>query len=122
MPFTISTPRDNIPPGTYTGVLTKVENDESEYGTFNKWFFLVDVNGKAIEISAVTSTNTGPRSKAYKWLTALLRRPLQSGETIDDPIGQKAILTIGDNEKGFSTVQEVAPFEGPAEVLPGVPR
>lgn len=124
MPFEIAGAK--IPAGVYTGVLEKVEvlpSINPQYpGEFRKWHFLVDVNGSLQPITATSSLNTGPQSKSYTWLSALLRRDLKAGESIPDPVGQRALITVADNKKGYSTIMSLAPIAEPEQVVPGVPR
>lgn len=124
MPFEIAGAK--IAPGTYVGVLERVEKLPSvnpQYpGEFRKWHFLVDVNGSLQTITATTSLNTGPQSKAYAWLSALLRRELRAGESIPDPVGQRASIVIADNKKGYSSIQNLLPLNEPEQVVAGIPR
>lgn len=122
MPFEIPTGTP-IEPGNYTAMLERVEVDPGgSFGSFRKWHWIVDVNGEATPMTALTSENTGPQSKSYQWLTALLGRTPQAGEKIEDPTGKRVVLTIEKNAKGFPTVVLVAPFSEPQQVLPGTPR
>jgi hypothetical protein len=121
VPFTIGGGVD-IPDGTYTASLEKVEEGESQFGKYRKWHWLLEANGELQTISSVTSTNTGPQSKSYQWLTALIGRTPKAGETLEDPIGKRAILQLVKNEKGFPTVVSVAPFVEPQQVEAGIPR
>lgn len=124
MPFTISE-GINIPDGQYLATLESVEvtNEGGFDGKgFRTWNWLVDVGGELTPLSAVTSHNTGPKSKAYKWLSALLRRPLLAGEQLDDPIGARVTITIGRNEKGYASITGMAPFNAAETVMDGVPR
>lgn len=127
MPFTISE-GINIPDGQYLATLesVEVENTGGFDGTgFRTWNWLVDVNGEMTPLSAVTSHNTGPKSKAYAWLTALLRRPLLAGEQLDDPVGQRVMITIGRNAKGYASITGVAAFGDEGNAIAenlGIPR
>ncbi len=120
MPFEIT--GVTIPDGTYTATLEKVETDQGQFGTYRKWHWLVQVNDKLEPLSSITSANTGPQSKSYLWLQAILGRALQAGEKIEDPTGSRCVLTIAKNEKGFSTVTAVAAYQDPQQVIPGIPR
>ena len=111
-----------IDDGTYPGVLERVESDQGQFGTFRKWHWLVDHDGKVDPLSVITSGNTGPQSKSYKWLTALLGRAPQAGEKLETPAGTRVLLKIGHNEKGFATVLEVLSYSEPQQVMEGVPR
>lgn len=126
MPFTISAGKAQVPPGKYLAVLETVDelpSDNPAYpGTFRKWSFLANVGEELIPISATSSVNNGPQTKSYRWLKALLRRDLVSGETIPDPIGQQVMVVIGVNKAGYSTVLELEPLEQPATISDGIPR
>ncbi len=114
MPFTVSSNEGHVEPGTYPGLLQAVtiKNIVGFSGIaedVREWQFQVSVNGDLKPLSAISSMNMGPQSKSYKWLTALLRRPLLAGEQLDDPIGANALLVVGDNKKGYSTILDVLP-------------
>lgn len=116
MPFTVgSNTKGNIPAGTYPATLEAVTivNIVSTFSPDGKdmreWHFLANVNGELQPISGLTSLSTGPASNAYRWLGALLRRPLQAGESIEDPIGQQCIVVVGLNQKGYAAVRDVLP-------------
>ena len=115
-----------IAPGIYQGMLEKVEvlpSPDPRYpGDFRKWHFLLNVGTELLPITATSSLNTGTRSKSYIWLSAILGRALRAGEHIDDPVGKRVMITVADNEKGYSTIMALAPFTEPEQVVPGVPR
>jgi len=122
-----SVPPSDVPDGTYTAVLSAVNSEQvtSQYGQKQmwRWTFLLDVNGEAKELSAFTGQTLDPeRSKAYKWVTALLNRAPSLGETLSPPIGNRALVTVGRNPKGYAKIVSLAPFSEPEQVLPGVPR
>lgn len=116
----------DIPDGTYTATLEKVEVDKGQFGEFRKWHWLVEatIDGQAqiLPLSQLTSANTGPQSTSYKQLTALLGEAPKAGQKIESPTGKRVTIQIGHNEKGFPKVLNVAPFSEPQQVLPGVPR
>lgn len=117
-----------IEPGSYPAVLEKVEADKGQFGDMRKWHWLVEVpatdgqEAKIEPLTQLTSANTGPQSFSYKILSALLKRDLKAGESVDDPTGNAAILVIGKNDKGFPKVTDVLPKQEAQEVLPGLPR
>lgn len=125
MTFEIPTTID-IPDGSYTATLGEVKADKGQFGDFRKWDWLVEVTieGKVeiVPLTQLTSANTGPQSKSYQQLTALLGTAPKAGEKIEAPTGKRAVLTIGHNEKGFPTVLNVGPYVDPQETLPGIPR
>ena len=122
MPFNIPE-GSKIEPGSYTATLEKVEEfDSVQYGKSRKWHWLVEVGDSVESLSTLSSANTGPQSKSYKYLAALLGREPSAGETLEDPTGKKVILQITKNAKGFPAVDAVLPFTEPQQVMPGVPR
>jgi len=125
MPFTIPNTLV-IDDGVYPAVFEGVTEEQGQFGLMRKWTFLVEhaVDGvtKVDAITQITSGNTGPQSKSYQWLTALLGRAPAAGEEIDDPTGTKCLVTIAHNEKGFPKVTQVSPVVEPQQTLPGIPR
>lgn len=111
-----------IPPGNYPAILEKVEVDSGQFGDFRKWHWLVEVGEKIEPLTQLTSANTGPQSKSYQQLTALLGQAPQAGTKVGTPTGKRVLLTIGKNAKGFPTVEAVSPFVEAQQVMPGVPR
>lgn len=125
MPFTIPQPQDDVPDGIYSAAFEKVEAVEEggfDGNGFRKWHFLVDVNGVLMPLTGVTSFSTGPKSKAYEWLTAILGRGLQAGEAIDDPVGKRVTIRVGRNPKGYAKIIALEPLNEPESIIPGVPR
>ena len=124
MPFTISAGSGpNIPEGTYKAQLIRVESGvPTSYGSARKWYFLVDVNGTGEELAQMTSEATGPSTKAFKWLSALLGQEPQVGTTIEDPTGKTVLVDIAPNQKGYPAIQDMRPFVEPAQVEAGLPR
>lgn len=111
-----------IDDGVYPAVLENVETAEGNFGQYRKWSFLVDHDGKVDSLSALTSANTGPKSKSYAWLTVLFGKAPQAGEKLESPTGTRVLVTITHNDKGFPTVSDIAAYSEPQQVLPGVPR
>jgi len=79
MPFTIQGPQLEIADGTYPAVLESVTTEPSKTptipGDVRRWSFLVEHDGKVEPMDALSSTGTGPKTKSYAWLTALIQRP-----------------------------------------------
>lgn len=111
-----------IADGTYPAVVEAIESGSGSFGTYRKWSFLVEHDGKVDSISAMTSANLGPQSKAYKWLTGILGKQLKAGDEVEDPTGTRCLVTITHNEKGFPTVSEVGTYSDPQQTIPGIPR
>lgn len=108
--------------GTYPAVVEAIEAGTGSFGPQRKWSFLVEHDGKIDSISAITSANLGPRSKAYGFLSGILGRQPKAGEAIDDPTGTRVLVTVEHNEKGFPTIAAVQPYQAPQQELPGIPR
>ena len=119
-----------IPAGTYKAQLEKVEVVEGgKYtsasnpdGSFRKWHWLLELDGKLEAFSDTTSINTGPNSTSYKRLTALLGEEPKSGQKIETPTGKTVLLQITQKENGFPKVEAVLPYVDPQQTTPGVPR
>ena len=115
-----------IADGTYPAVVEAIEPITTSFGASRKWNFLVEHQRdgqKAIDsISVITSQHMGPKSKAYAFLSGLLGRPLKAGEKIDDPTGQRCLVQVIHNEKGFPTIGAVQQYQEPQQELPGIPR
>jgi hypothetical protein len=125
MTFEIPTTVD-IPDGTYIASLAEVKSDQGQFGPMRRWSFLVEheVDGHAQidELTVLTSANTGPQSKSYQWLTALLGEAPKAGTVVESPTGKRCTVTITHNEKGFPTISAVGPYVDPQQQLPGIPR
>jgi hypothetical protein len=111
-----------IEPGNYPAVLESVTEDDGKFGKYRRWTFLVEVEDKIVPLTAVTSSNTGPQSKSYQWLTAILGVPPQAGTVLPAPTGKRVMVQIGRNEKNFPTIEHVVTFVSPQTVMDGVPR
>jgi hypothetical protein len=131
MPFEIEAGGVDIPDGTYKATLEKVEVTQ---GTFNGkagdiriWHFLADVAGELTPISSTSSMGTGPKTKAFAWLTALNGAAPQIGTTVEDPIGKMVLLTVGHtdhqgNPTQFPKIKQLTQYVEPAQAVAGVPR
>lgn len=116
----------DVPDGNYTATLEGVTEDTGNFGTFRKWTWLVEctIDGQAqiVPLTQLTSANTGPQSKSYQQLTALLGEAPKAGQKIESPNGRRAVVTVTHNEKGFPKVESIGPYIEPQQTLPGIPR
>ena len=118
----------DIPDGTYVASLAGVTEDSGSFGKFRRWTWLIEIPasgdkpGSIEELTQLTSANTGPQSKSYQQLTALLGEAPKAGQKIESPNGKRVTVTISHNEKGFPTVASVGPYVDPQMALPGIPR
>jgi hypothetical protein len=116
----------DVPDGNYTATLESVQEDTGNFGKYRKWTWLVEatIDGtlQIVPLTQLTSANTGPQSKSYRQLTALLGEAPKAGQKIESPTGKRAIVTVTHNEKGFPKIDEIGPFVEPQQTLPGIPR
>jgi hypothetical protein len=114
-----------IPQGTYlasvVGIAPKTMTTKySKPGTeddFLEWTWLVDHDG-GTELRSLTTTATGPKSRIFEYLVALLGAAnVDIGMGFDeaDLVGKQAQLSIIVDENGFSKVDRVvAPLRAAA--------
>jgi len=129
MTFEISDFAD-IPDGKYVATLAGVTVKKGGFGgnDYRSWEWLVEVPGEngaeaeIVPLTQLTSVNTGPQSKSFKQLTALLGEAPKAGQSIEAPTGKRVVLMITHNDKRFPTVQDVGPYIDPQATLPGIPR
>jgi len=102
-----------VPPGTYRGVLVEVREQERDGKKFLTWSFEVRTREGGRTVRGYTSDRLGPRSKAYKWLTALLGREPREGEIVDtdDFLGQRCLILVAEREDGRAVVENVLPLD-----------
>lgn len=87
------------------------------------WIFHIDAPGQQndqLEISASTSTASGPRSKMYAFLTALfggMAPPVGSSFEKEQLVGRYALATIQKDESGWPRITNLGAL--PANYQPG---
>lgn len=108
-----------IDPGIYPAQLVGIEKLNSEtFGEFLKWSFKVRLaDGTLGDLSAASSTATGPKSKAYKWAAALLGHTPVAGAT-EDLAGKVCQLNVVVNEEGFNRIDALLPAVKGAAAAP----
>jgi hypothetical protein len=98
--------------GIYPAVLTKIDLKSTEAGEFRIWAFDVTADGKVEKVTAASSLMLGPKSKAYKWVSALLGRRPAPGEKLE-LVGLPCQLhLIVDEDTGYNKVESVLPANG----------
>jgi hypothetical protein len=122
-------------PATLIGIRPKrMATKFSKPGTeddFLEWTWLVEGKDKDVEITSLTSVATGPKSRIFEVLTALMGAGnvnINDGFEESDLVGKKAQLSIIVTEDGFSKVDQIvapmvtrnAPAAAPA--APSKPR
>jgi len=103
-----------IPKGVYPAVVGEIE-EVGEIGPFGaalRWNVHVYLpEGGTERVSALSSINFGPRSKAYRWASILLGRKLAASDTIDtdELTGMACQAEVGLNEAGWNTLEDILP-------------
>ena len=99
-----------LEPGIYAATVTNLETKTTDAGTFRIWSF--DVGGE--KVTASSSMMFGPKSKTYKWVTALIGRTPVPGEKLE-VIGRSCQLhLIVDEDSGYNKVETVLPASATA--------
>jgi hypothetical protein len=101
-----------VPAGTYPATFLGLEAKESREGNpYYRWSFEASTTNGVREVSGVSSPNTGPKAKAYRWLAGLIGRRPGPDELIDENklIGQACLIVVEENDDGFGNVVEVLP-------------
>jgi hypothetical protein len=102
-----------VPAGTYQGSFEGIEEKTSKRdgAPYYRWAFTVATAEGSKDVSGVSSINTGPKSKAYGWLSGLLGRKPLPDELLDETalVGRPCIVVLEENDEGFANVAEVLP-------------
>lgn len=119
--LTINGGGTDIEPGVYPVILTAIEgpktivpqsgpNAGQDVDIFD-WRFAIDGGDlDGTEVSATTSTNSGPRSKMYAFITALLEGKAPTvGQSFEakDLVGRVALATISRSESGWPRIENL---------------
>jgi hypothetical protein len=133
--LTVTAGGPELPENVYSVTLRKIEGPKSifpqsgpnagqEVQIFD-WLFEVDEGEyEGTEIQATTSTASGPRSKMYSWITALMGGKAPAiGATFEaaDLEGFRAIATVSRTETGWPRIENLGAFPV-APVRPAVAR
>lgn len=104
---------DGVYPATWLSIEI-VENPESQFDQkeYLRWKFHVYHNEEGSELTANSSMAFGPKAKGRKWMEAILRRPIETGEEIDPeehaPKDCQVVIKK-DPESGFVRINDVLP-------------
>ena len=104
----------NVEPGTYLVILTQISEpreilpqtgpNAGKLVTLRDWTFALE---DGTEVRGSASTASGPKSKTYAWLTALLGgTPPAVGQVVpfSQLVGREALATITVDEGGWSKI------------------
>lgn len=125
-------PEEDVEDGVYPVVLVELKDprtivtERHPAGTdIIEWVFAIDDEAGDRVISGVTSPASGPKSKMFGWLTALLggRAPEIGAEyNKQDLIGRRALATIQHNDAGYPRIQSLTAIpRQPGITMPGAP-
>lgn len=102
-----------VPAGRYQATFEGIEEKTSKRdgAPYYRWTFTARTSDGVKDVSGVSSTNTGPKSKAFGWLAGLLDRKPQPNEMLDASalVGRPCVVTLEENEDGFANVTDVQP-------------
>lgn len=116
-----ASPDSDIPEGVYPVALTAIAdprtvtaqrgvNAGKDIDLIDWTFIVIDGPAEGKEIQASTSTASGPRSKMFAYLTALLggRSPAVGQQfTKEDLVGKAALATVGRDEGGWPRIENL---------------
>ena len=101
-----------VAPGSYQARFSGIEEKESREGApYFRWTFAADGPEGVRDVTGASSTNTGPKAKAYRWLQSLLGRAPVADESLDIEglVGRFCTVVIEENGDGFANVVDVLP-------------
>jgi hypothetical protein len=117
-PIHITRYTPNVQPGTYPAVVTDCSTRQAKDGggEFRVWeFTLADDSGRTV--SATSSMQTSPKSKAGKWIAAMIGRVPDPEEDIE-VVGLPCTVSVILNDDGFERVETVIARAAPAPRRP----
>ena len=134
--FTVAQGGPDIPDGPYYVILTGISGPKTvlakrgpkagqEIDLYD-WKFAIDDGPKeGEEIESSTSASSGPRSKLYAYLTALLGgKAPEIGSTFElgDLVGRRALATIRKDETGWPRIENLSavPATAPLPLTPTI--
>ena len=96
----------DIPPGTYPATVKSIITKESKaFGQFRAWDFEL-ANGSIV--GGGSSMATGSKSKAGKWIVAILGHKPEQGERVD-LIGKPCLVVVDTGDDGWPKIEAVLP-------------
>jgi len=115
--ITVSAGTPAIPAGTYPATLigiapkrmaTSFTNGEEQ--DFLEWTWLVEAPEKDVEITSLTSTATGPKSRIFEYLLALVgpeKAAVGAGFEENDLVGVKVLVSTVVTDQGFAKIDKI---------------
>jgi hypothetical protein len=129
-------PATDLEDGVYTVTLTEISDPKTVMAqrgpnagneiSLIDWTFAVDEGElEGSEITATTSTASGPKSKMYAYLTALFggkAPPVGTQLTKDHIVGRRALATIAHNDGGWPIVANLGAIPNTMPQAQAAPR
>jgi hypothetical protein len=85
---------DALPEGTYAAHFLDYEERQGNYGPYLIWTFKVYCDDETQDVTGITNTRFGTRSKEYRFIEALQGRAPQDGEDIDLNVLRGAVCQV----------------------------
>ena len=121
MTFEVTEHIPEVPAGTYPAVITdiQVKASKADGSEFRVWTFtLADGSGRTI--TGASSMQSTPKSKAGKWVAAIIGRVPTVGEKIE-LVGRHCVISVEINDDGYEKVTGVmAPITAPPAPRPAL--
>jgi hypothetical protein len=101
-----------LPAGMYPARFAKIEVQSNDNGEFWLWTFVARDGDNDVEITATTSPRITPKTKAGKWVSTMMGRQVQVGESVDffDLVDWVGNILVIINETGYSRIEQVLPL------------
>jgi hypothetical protein len=116
--ITVSAGTPALDPGTYPATLVGIApkrlvtkfSKNGEEQDFLEWSWLVEGPEKDIEINSLTTLMTGPKSRIFEYLLALVgpeKAAVGAGFEEDDLVGKKVLVTTIVDDGGFAKIERI---------------
>lgn len=101
-----------LPPGLFPARFAKIEVQSNDNGEFWLWTFVARNGDDDVEITATTSPRITPKTKAGKWISAMLGHQVEIGESIAfvDLIDMPMQIVVTINDAGYSRIDSLIPY------------
>jgi hypothetical protein len=107
-----------IPAGTYLADLIGITpkrmvtqySKNGEEQDFLEWLWLVHGEDREIEVNSLTTTATGPKSRIFEYLVAMLgsdKVQIDAGFDESDLVGKQVMVQIITTDEGFAKIDRV---------------
>lgn len=96
--LTIKTSNEYVPVGTYKGTFQGLEEVTNDHGNAWRWVFQLD-DGRTLTGISDRDKPPTPKNKTGRWLSALSKKPLSDGVSVDTDafVGKTYLLIVADN-------------------------